>query len=107
VPRPKLVKILSYVLIGLLLLLQYPLWIGNGGVFAVWLLDREIEAQEAENARLKERNQALEAEVNDLKQGLDAIEERARAELGMVKQGETFYQTIDGNNKEAAADKRK
>ncbi|MBI3545822.1 MAG: cell division protein FtsB [Gammaproteobacteria bacterium] len=88
-------KIATYVLLGLLLLLQYPLWFGGGGVISVWRLNREIAAQQQENARLRERNLALEAEVNDLKQGLAAIEGRARSELGMVKKGETFYQVID------------
>ena len=91
----KLVKIATYVLLAILVLLQYPLWFGNGGVFAVWRLNREIAAQEQDNARLKDRNQALEADVNDLKQGLAAIEERARTELGMVKKGEVFYQVIE------------
>ena len=88
-------KIAAYVLIALLVLLQYPLWFGNGGVFAVWRLQREIAAQQKENTQLKERNQALEAQVNDLKQGLEVIEGQARSELGMVKKGETFYQVID------------
>ena len=89
------VKIATYVLLAILVLLQYPLWFGNGGVFAVWSLNREIAAQQQENAQLKDRNQALEADVNDLKQGLAAIEERARMELGMVKKGEVFYQVIE------------
>ena len=89
------VKIATYVLIGLLVLLQYPLWFGSGGVLAVWRLNREISTQQQENAKLKDRNEALEADVNDLKQGLDAIEERARMELGMVKKGETFFQVIE------------
>ena len=91
----KFVKIATYVLLAILVLLQYPLWFGNGGVFAVWSLNREIAAQEQENTQLKDRNQALEADVNDLKQGLAAIEERARMELGMVKKGEVFYQVIE------------
>jgi cell division protein FtsB len=82
-------------LAGLLILLQYPLWFGSGGVYAVWKLRREIAAQREENASLRERNQTLAAEVVDLKQGLAAIEERARIELGMIKQGETFYQVIE------------
>ena len=89
------VKIATYVLIGLLVLLQYPLWFGSGGGLAVWHLNREISTQQQENAKLKDRNEALEADVNDLKQGLDAIEERARMELGMVKKGETFFQVIE------------
>lgn len=90
----KVLRIVLYIVGGLLLLLQYPLWFGSGGVFAVWQLKREIAMQQTENARLRERNAALTAEVNDLKQGSAAIEERARAELGMVKKGETFYQVI-------------
>ncbi|HLD14445.1 MAG TPA: cell division protein FtsB [Burkholderiales bacterium] len=88
-------KLLIYTLIGLLVILQYPLWFGSGGVLTLWRLNREIAAQKADNAQLKERNAALEAEVSDLKQGYEAIEERARTELGMVKKGETFYQVID------------
>lgn len=94
-------KILVYILAGLLVLLQYPLWFGSGGVLAVWQLNREIAAQRAENARLKERNEALAAEVLDLKEGLAAIEERARTDLGMVKKGETFFQVIERRAGEA------
>ena len=79
---------------GLVLLLQYPLWFGSSGALAYWRLNQEISAQKTENARLLERNRALQAEVINLKSGLDAIEERARAELGMVKRDETFYQVI-------------
>jgi cell division protein FtsB len=82
-------------LIVLLVLLQYPLWFGGGGVYALWKLKREFAAQREENAGLRERNQVLAADVIDLKQGLAAIEERARSELGMIKQGETFYQVIE------------
>ncbi len=89
------VKLATYFLLGILVLLQYPLWFGDGGVIAVWRLNREIAAQQKENAQLKERNQTLEAQVNDLKQGLEVIEGRARSELGMVKKGETFYQVIE------------
>lgn len=91
----KFVKIATYVLLAMLVLLQYPLWFGNGGVIAAWRLSNEIAVQQMENARLKDRNQALEADVNDLKQGLQAIEERARAELGLVKKGEIFIQVIE------------
>jgi len=90
----KILRIALYVGGVLLLLLQYPLWFGSGGVFAVWQLNRELAAQRAENAKLRERNYALDQEVKDLKQGSAAIEERARTELGMVKKGETFYQII-------------
>ncbi len=87
--------ILRYLLLGLLLALQYPLWFGGGSVPTVWRLYQQVQAQETENARLRERNQALIAEVMDLKHGLDAIEERARGELGMVRQGETFFQIVE------------
>lgn len=88
-------QLLIPALMGLLIILQYPLWFGSGGVLTLWRLNREIAAQKADNARLTERNAALEAEVNDLKQGYEAIEERARTELGMLKKGETFYRIID------------
>lgn len=90
-------KALVYTLLAVLLALQYPLWFGNSSAVALWRLQREIALQKAENARLAERNAALEAEVVDLKTGLAAIEERARSELGMVKKGETFYQVIEKN----------
>lgn len=76
-------------------LLQFKLWFGEGSVRDVWILDNAIAAQAAENNQLKDRNQTLAAEVDDLKQGLEAIEERARYELGMIKEGETFYQVVD------------
>jgi cell division protein FtsB len=82
-------------LLGLLLVLQYPLWFGSGSAVAVWRLHQQVKAQKTENRSLAERNQALIAEVIDLKHGLDAIEERARAELGMIKQGETFFQVVE------------
>ncbi|HEX9626059.1 MAG TPA: cell division protein FtsB [Acidiferrobacterales bacterium] len=88
-------KIAFYALVALLIVLQYPLWFGNGGAIALWQLKREIAAQQAENERLRERNRALEAEVLDLKQGLAAVEERARAELGMVKKDETFFHIVE------------
>lgn len=88
-------KALVYALLALLLALQYPLWFGNSSAVSLWRLQREIAVQKAENARLQERNAALEAEVLDLKNGLAAIEERARSELGMVRKDETFYQVIE------------
>jgi len=83
------------VLLLLLVYLQYRLWFGDGSLQEVWQLHREVEAQREENLQLRERNDALDAEVLDLQQGLDAIEERAREDLGMVKQGETFYQIVE------------
>lgn len=79
----------------LFVLLQFRLWFGEGSMKDVWQLEDAIAAQSADNAQLRERNQALIAEVDDLKQGLDAIEERARSELGMIKKNETFYQVVD------------
>lgn len=82
----------------LLLLLQYKLWVGDGSIAEVIQLKQEVIVIEAEKVKLEERNQALRAEVSDLKQGLDAIEERARSELGMVGKDETFYQLIKSKN---------
>jgi len=89
------VKPLHYALIGLLVLLQYPLWIGSAGAINVWQLDAQIGEQKTINQSLLQRNRALEADVLNLKSGIDAIEERARLELGMVKPGEVFYQVIE------------
>jgi cell division protein FtsB len=86
---------IGWLLFVLLLSLQYRLWVGDGSLAEVWDLYQQVETQRDENQRLLERNQALEAEVQDLKQGLEAIEERAREELGMIKEGETFYQIIE------------
>ena len=82
-------------LVVILALLQYKLWIGNGSFAEVYRLNQAIGTQEAENAGFKERNLALEAEVDDLNHGMDAIEERARADLGMIKKDETFFRVID------------
>ena len=91
-----IVKPLSYILAGLLLALQYPLWIGKGSWMRVWDLDRQRVAQHESNARLTARNDAMDAEIRDLKQGLEALEERARHELGMIRKDEIFYQVVTG-----------
>lgn len=83
-------------LLSLLLLLQYDLWVGEGSLATVWRLQQAVDAQGEENAALAERNRTLEAEVEDLKSGLEALEERARNELGMIRRGETFYRVVDG-----------
>jgi len=88
-------KIIFAILFTLLVLLQIKLWSGDGGIVDVVQLQRVVEQQQQENKALTERNNALEAEVDDLKQGTDAIEERARSELGLIKQGETFFQIVD------------
>lgn len=82
----------TWVLVALIALLQYPLWLGKGGWLRVWDMDRQLAAQREVNQKLETRNAGLDAEVRDLKTGLDAIEERARYELGLVKQGEVFVQ---------------
>ena len=86
---------LAFVFAGLIVLLQYPLWFGKGGWLRSWELDRQVEAQTKTNEGLKRRNAGLEAEVKDLKNGLEAIEERARFELGMVKDNEVFFQILE------------
>lgn len=87
-------KWVTGLLVVLLLGLQYKLWIGEGSVAEVWQLRQTLEAQRAENEELRYRNAALDAEVTDLKTGLDAIEERARRELGMIRRDETFFQVV-------------
>jgi cell division protein FtsB len=89
------VKLLALVLVSLILLIQYPLWLGKGSWFRVREVDQQIHAQREINRRLQARNAALEAEVRDLKVGLEAIEERARSELGMVKRDEIFYRVLE------------
>jgi cell division protein FtsB len=88
-------RILGFVLAALIVLIQYPLWIGKGGWLRVWDLDRQLGAQKARNGALEGRNATLAAEVVDLKQGYDAIEERARYELGMIRKDEVFFQIVD------------
>lgn len=88
-------KILAASLIALFLTLQYDLWVGEGSITSAWQLEQSIADQQHENERLKSRNDTLAAEVQDLKSGLAAIEERARSELGMIKKDETFVQVIE------------
>ncbi len=87
-------KALTFVLAGLFLLLLAKLFIGNGSIVQVAGLKKEVAAQQEKVAKLKERNQTLEAEVQDLKLRLEAIEERARSDLGMIRQRESFYQFL-------------
>jgi cell division protein FtsB len=88
-------KALTLIFVVLIALLQYPLWLGKGSWMRVWNVNQQIEAQKIKNKALNQRNTTLSAEVRDLKQGNAAIEERARSELGMIKQDEVFYQVID------------
>ena len=87
-------KALGFALAGLILLLQYPLWLGKGGWLRVSSLEQQLRAQKETNAALDQRNRALHVEVRDLKEGFEAIEERARYEFGMIKQDEIFFQIV-------------
>ena len=89
-------KALGILLGALILLIQYPLWLGKGGWLRAWEVDRQLAMQRAKNARLETRNASLAAEVRDLKQGTEAVEERARYELGMMRGDEIFFQIVDG-----------
>ena len=88
-------KALTLIFVILIALLQYPLWLGKGSWLRVWNVNQQIEVQKDKNVTFKQRNETLNAEVRDLKLGNAAIEERARTELGMIKQDEVFYQVID------------
>ncbi len=87
-------KVLAGIFAVLIVLIQYPLWLGKGGWLKVWDIDRQVTEQKSRNEKLVLRNTSLDAEVRDLKQGSEAIEERARYELGMVKQDEVFFQIV-------------
>jgi len=91
-------RVLALALAALIVLIQYPLWLGKGSWFRVWEVDQQIRAQRETNRQLQARNSALEAEVRDLKVGLEAIEERARSELGMIRQDEIFFQVLDASS---------
>ncbi|GAA5785722.1 cell division protein FtsB [Chitiniphilus shinanonensis] len=88
-------RILAIVLALVIALLQWPLWVGKGSWLRVWQLDQELAEKKTDNDKLRERNSALAAEVQDLKTGSDAIEERARNELGMIRKDEVFFQILD------------
>jgi cell division protein FtsB len=88
-------RIFALALVFLIVAIQYPLWFGKGGWLHVRHVDRQLQMQREDNARLALRNATLSAEVRDLKTGLDAIEERARVELGMIKSDEVFFQVLE------------
>ncbi len=90
-----MVKSIIVVLLILFGFLQYRLWFGEGGVLEVKALEQKIQQQEADNQKTQEKNEALLAEVMQLKEGTEAIEEKARTDLGMIKKGETFYLFVD------------
>lgn len=86
------------VFVVLIIALQYPLWIGHGGMLRVHELERQLTDERSRNALQKQRNLALDAEVQDLEAGSEAIEERARTDLGMVRDGETWFRYAHGGN---------
>ena len=88
-------KIIAFVLLLLLVWLQYKIWLQDGGIPEIIQLQQEVKEVKTEVKKLQERNASLDAEVKDLKKGQDAIEERARSEMGMIKQGEVYYQVIE------------
>jgi cell division protein FtsB len=96
-------KIVGAILVSLIVLIQYPLWLGKGGWLTAWRLENKLEGEKAKSARLETRNAALAAEVRDLKQGTEAIEERARYELGMVRPDEVFFQIAPAKLEKPAA----
>ncbi len=87
-------KLLSFILLLLIAAMQYLLWYGKASWLKVWQVDQDVVAARENNLILQNRNNKLEAEVNDLKQGLEAIEERARSDLGMIKEGEILFQIV-------------
>ncbi len=99
-------KIIAFVLLFLLVWLQYKIWLQDGGIPEVLQLQQEVEQVKTEVHKLRERNSSLDAEVKDLKKGLDAIEERARSEMGMIKDGEVYYQVIEPKDDDSPADER-
>jgi cell division protein FtsB len=100
-------RLITIILAILLVLIQYPLWFGKGGWRRVWELDQQVGAAQKKNEELKARNAKLESEVRDLGQGTDAIEERARNEMGMIKQGEIYVQIVEPGKKDGEAGKKK
>ena len=94
-------RIITLVLAALLLLIQYPLWLGKGGWLEVGELERQLAASHTRTDQLKARNAKLESEVRDLRDGTEAVEERARYELGMIKQNEIFVQVLRKDEKPA------
>jgi len=98
------VKIIALILLILLIWLQYKIWLQDGGIPEVLQLQKEVDIEQSEVKKLQERNQSLDAEVKDLKKGLDAIEERARSEMGMIKKGEVYYQVIESEKSKSSAD---
>jgi cell division protein FtsB len=93
-------RALLAILVIVLVLLQLKMWFGEGGFRDVRRLEQRVEEQALENEMLAQRNRELQAEVEDLRQGLEAVEERARSELGLIKENEEFYQVVPGQKSE-------
>ena len=100
-------RLILIVLTALLVMIQYPLWLGKGGWLRVWDLSRQLDTALEKEQELRQRNEKLAGEVQDLKEGTGAVEERARYELGMVKEGEIFVQVLHGGTKASAQDSSK
>lgn len=96
-------RLITLSLAALLLLIQFPLWLGKGGWLRVWDLDNQVAAARKKNDELKARNAKLNSEVRDLRDGTGAVEERARYELGMIRDGEIFIQILEPSGKPIAA----
>ncbi len=105
-PRVRRWSRIAALAVGVLVLwLQWELWTGRGGIPDVDRLEQRVAAQRAENEALRARNRALAADVEDLKTGREAIEERAREELGMIRDDEVFYQVVEGGIERRAAER--
>lgn len=87
-------RVLTYIAVFIFAVLQYRLWLGEGSVQDVWDLRKQVDSARIQTQSLVERNRALYAEVNDLKSGLEAVEEIARTDLGMIRKGEVFFQVV-------------
>jgi cell division protein FtsB len=92
-------RLITLALAALLLLIQFPLWLGKGGWLRVWDMEQQVAAAHQKNDELRARNAKLSSEVQDLKVGTGAVEERARYELGMIKDNEVFVQVLDQKKK--------
>ena len=102
-----MMRVSIMVLMALILVLQGMLWFSDDGIRKVRQLSAAVEAQQQDNERLETRNQNLQAEVEDLRERLEAIEERARTDLGLVRDGETFYQVITPETEQPEAQERR
>jgi len=96
-------RIVIYSMLVLLIVIQYPLWLGKGGWLKVYEMEKQVELQQAKNSLLALRNAKLAGDVKDLKDGTRAIEERARAEHGLIKEGEFFVQILPADKASAAS----